>query len=83
MWSPVTRSIPAEAALIPRKMLPPPTTSASSTPMAWIAAISSESTPHDVGIDAEARRAHQGLARELEQDPAVAQRVSHAASMAD
>ncbi len=34
MWSAATRSIPGGAERVPRKMLPPPTTRASSTPSA-------------------------------------------------
>jgi hypothetical protein len=41
MWSPVTRSMPARARPAPRKMLPPPMTTATCTPSACSSWISS------------------------------------------
>ena len=43
MWSPATRSMPCAAAETPRMMLPPPRTTAVSTPRAWTSLISSAS----------------------------------------
>ena len=40
MWSPVTRSPPFEATATPRKMLPPPMTTPTSTPSARASAMS-------------------------------------------
>ena len=71
MWSAVARSMPADSPVAPRQMLPPPTTTAISTPRSRLAL-------GDLGGDAGDGRAVDGLvdlgggerlARHLEDDP--------------
>ena len=71
MWSAETRSMPLAAPARPRKMLPPPMTSASCMPVAATGQHLVGEAAHRVEIDAIGLLAHQDLARELEEDALV------------
>ncbi len=71
MWSPVTRSPPLEATATPRKMLPPPMTTPTSTPRPLRLGDVGGDAVDDGDVDAETLGAHQGLAGGLEQDTLV------------
>jgi hypothetical protein len=68
MWSAPTRSIPWSRARRPRKMLPPPTTTASSTPRARTSTSCWAILAQTPGSEAVALRSHEGLSAELQED---------------
>ena len=57
----------------PRKMLPPPTTTATCTPSSLNRLELFGDTARNVDVDAVVLLAHQGFAGDLQQDPAVGQ----------
>ena len=63
--------MPWALAARPRKMLPPPMTMAVSTPSPWSSPTSAAIRVATAGIDAELLLAHQGFARQLEEDAFV------------
>ena len=63
--------MPRALAAMPRKMLPPPMTTAACTPRRWISATSLAIWLATDGIDAELLLAHQGFAGELQEDALI------------
>ena len=81
MVSDVVRSIPCASPVVPRQMLPPPTTMASSRSSSALRRgdLAGEALDHG-GVDGlVGRRRGQGLTRHLEHDPAPAKHVPSAA----